>query len=510
MIDWTAALNFEQAARNVRGDTYGDWYRDPWGWPENEWAVQKAPHVLIARLNDHGAKRALPIEVPKENFVLRPAMLLDPIDRLAYQALVDSLSLGLIADMRDFAFGWRLPTENPSKGIYAKNAKQWEAFRDRLQGLGDDHQYGLATDIVSFFQSVSIARLEEDIRQRVQGNAVIDRIIDYLRSWDDIPSRGGLPQRCLASSVLAQFFLRPMDDLLALHVAGSAPRRGTTPVAACRWMDDVWVFSNHWSSLRAVQLDLQGCLWDLTLNLNAGKTHVREGEDLRRVIREYEHSAADFGLRRENPRPLEELVEKILADPEKASRTTIRFVTSRLRQHKLTLGLAGFVEKAPRLPHGADHLARLFRDLETWRDLESWYVAYFKDSGRTLEWAEYQLGTMFPSSQRASDAVIDLFAANLADGRLPILMVPLAAQRLAAWKPDDARGLIEQLARAGTYPHPFALRALAFAGLRAGVSKTTIRSLLQQFAETEPQLALLDARGFKALPVPEDFGGQET
>jgi hypothetical protein len=42
------------------------------------------------------------------------------------------------------------------------------------------------------------------------------------------------------------------------------------------------------------------------------------------------------------------------------------------------------------------------------------------------------------------------------------------------------------------------------------VSKATIRSLLQQFAETEPQLALLDARSFKALPVPEDFGGEAT
>lgn len=148
MIDWATALNFEQAAKNVRGDTYGDWYRDPWGWPENEWAAQRAPHVLTARLNDRGAKRALPIEVPKENFVLRPAMLLDPIDRLAYQALVDSLSTGLIADMREFVFGWRLPIEKPSKGAYAKNAKQWEGFRNRLQKFGDDYQYGLSTDIV--------------------------------------------------------------------------------------------------------------------------------------------------------------------------------------------------------------------------------------------------------------------------------------------------------------------------------------------------------------------------
>jgi hypothetical protein len=507
MIDWATALGFEQAAKNVRSDTYGDWYRDPWGWPENEWVAKKAPHILVARLNDRGAKRALPIEVPKENFVLRPAMLLDPIDRLAYQDLVDALSSGLISEMRDFVFGWRLPIDEPSKGVYAKNSKEWKAFRDRLQHLGDEHEYGLATDIVSFFQSVSISRLNEDLRQRLKTNAVIDRIIDYLRAWDGVPSRGGLPQRCLASSILAQFFLRPMDDLLALHLAGRASRRGTAPVAVCRWMDDIWIFSNHWSGVRAAQLDLQACLWDLTLNLNAGKTQVHEGEELRSVIREYEHSAADFGLSLADPRPLEELVEKILHDPEIASRTTIRFVTSRLRMYGLALHIDGFVDKARQLPHGADHLARLFRDLDTWRDLEGWYVDYLTDSGRSLEWAGYQLGTMFPNKERASDRVLRRFAEGLANAELPLLMVPLAAQRLAAWAPGEARGLIEQLSRGGTYAHPFALRALAFAGLPVGVSTATVRSLLQQFAETEPQLALLESRGFKPLPVVEDFGG---
>src|SRR5689334_9929186 len=99
MIDWSEALNFGQATKNVRGDTIGDWYRDPWGWPEIEWVSKEAPSLLIARLNDRGAKRALALDVPKENFVLRPAMLLDPLDRIAYQALVDSLSVQLAGDL---------------------------------------------------------------------------------------------------------------------------------------------------------------------------------------------------------------------------------------------------------------------------------------------------------------------------------------------------------------------------------------------------------------------------
>lgn len=508
MIDWLKALDFEQASKNVWNDIHGDWYRDPWGWPENLWLAQSAMEILVQRLDDTGAKRALPIGVPKENFVLRPAMLLDPVDRLAYQALVDCLSVVLIGNMRDFAFGWRLPTKEPSKGHYANNAHEWENFRTRLTSLADENPNGLSTDIVSFFHSVPVDRLNEDLRRTCKGNAVSERVISYLLSWGDVPSRGGIPQRCFASSVLAQFFMRPVDNLLALHIGGTANRSGNTAIAACRWMDDIWVFSKHWSGLRSAQLDLQECLWDLGLSLNAGKTHLYEGDELQRVVKEYEHSAADFGLEIGDERPLEELIERILDDPENASRTTIRFVTSRMRTHGLALHMDAFIEKARQMPHGADHLARLFRDFGTWRELEDWYLEYLGNSGRMIEWTAYQFGTMFPDSESVSKTLVRTFAEGLASGRLPLLMVPLVIQRLSRWDADVARGLIEQEARSGRYNHPFAVRAMAFSGLTVGVSTATTRSLLQQFTETIPQLAFLEGRDFKAVPVVSDFGGK--
>lgn len=98
-MEWSEATSFERAAKNVRSDIFGDWYRDPWGWPETEWTVREAVTILVDRLNDSGTKRTLPVQVPKENFVIRPAVLLDPIDRLAYKALVDSLSAELIGEL---------------------------------------------------------------------------------------------------------------------------------------------------------------------------------------------------------------------------------------------------------------------------------------------------------------------------------------------------------------------------------------------------------------------------
>src|SRR6267142_2605865 len=103
-MDWLKAINAGRSLSNVHNDVVGDWYRDPWNWAELRWVVKKAPELLASRLNDKGSKHAVPIDVPKENFVIRPALLLDPLDRLAYQALVDRLSATLVGKLHGWAY----------------------------------------------------------------------------------------------------------------------------------------------------------------------------------------------------------------------------------------------------------------------------------------------------------------------------------------------------------------------------------------------------------------------
>jgi hypothetical protein len=96
-VDWLKALDLERAVRNVEADVRGDWYRDPWGWREATWALKRSPEVYVQRLNSSGVAAAFPIDVVKENFGTRPAMVMDPVDRVIYQAMVDRLSVELIA-----------------------------------------------------------------------------------------------------------------------------------------------------------------------------------------------------------------------------------------------------------------------------------------------------------------------------------------------------------------------------------------------------------------------------
>ncbi len=115
-MDWLATLEFQLALKNVHLDVLGDWYRDPWRWAELDWLVPNhLEEYAVPRLNAGGVKQTAKLDVAKENFAVRPAVVLDPLDRLLYQALVDALSVRLIGSLPVWAYGWRLESKSRSR-----------------------------------------------------------------------------------------------------------------------------------------------------------------------------------------------------------------------------------------------------------------------------------------------------------------------------------------------------------------------------------------------------------
>jgi hypothetical protein len=45
-MDWLNELDLDLALYNVHNDILGDWYRDPWDWPELNWVVQQRPELM--------------------------------------------------------------------------------------------------------------------------------------------------------------------------------------------------------------------------------------------------------------------------------------------------------------------------------------------------------------------------------------------------------------------------------------------------------------------------------
>ena len=120
-IDWFNALDLKQAVENIKNEIPGDWYQDPWGWPELGFMLQKQQELIAENLNASGVRAVALLDVPKENWGTRPAVILDIADRLSYHALTDDLSVKLIGSMSPDVYGWRLPAVDPKPGIYSHN-----------------------------------------------------------------------------------------------------------------------------------------------------------------------------------------------------------------------------------------------------------------------------------------------------------------------------------------------------------------------------------------------------
>jgi hypothetical protein len=499
-INWASALDFSRAAENVRSEFYGDWHDDPWGWPEIDYILKSGPDLLVDHLGASGFRLPALVDVPKENWGSRPAVVLDILDRLAYQALVDRSSIDLIGDLNLGVYGWRLPPSGPKRGGYSHNNLQWDRYRDHLSA-STIFDAALRTDLVSCFASMPLDLVQGAIDDRLPKGAIRDRLLSMLAGFNATPTRSGLPQRSLASAVIANMYLAPLDDVLE-HYASDIPwlpllgrKKGTRRRSWVRWMDDMWLFGDDASLLRRAQLELQSAARSLGMHINSAKTDVLEGDDVAEQALQIEHSAVEDALKnRKDQEPLELLVDRLLESPETAGRTSLKFAVARMREHGSHYRIQEFLQLAARMPHAADSLAALFKDVFTRSSLQDWFLEYADSSWASFEWSIAHFMRMFPSQTKPRKALRDFVATRLADPKSSLPLVASCAQRLAEWDPQEARAVVRAVEPVTT--HPQSRRVLAIAALAAGERRTTVGKWLGQHDENLVTIKMLERMNY--------------
>lgn len=439
---------------------------------------------------------------------MRPAVVIEPLDRLLYQALTDRLSKRLIGRLPSWVFGWRLRRKNPAPGVMARNDFEWERQMVELSNCVGLMTYGFKTDIVSCFASMPAQLVCEEVERRAGSGAATSRLTDLLRGWEASPGRRGLPQRSLASAVLANMYLGVVDDVIEDYNAsvGAKGAFGLVKNVSTRWMDDIWVFGRDEGRLRRLQVDLQHAAREANLELNSAKTALLEGDALAEEALRVNHSAIDDALLTDpkpDLQPLEELIDEIIESPESTDRTSIHFAMVRMRAHDVQTRLPRLVDAAPRMPHGSDHVARAFRGFGLWKQLGDWYAELLDSDWGSFDWSVAQLGTMFPSRSDPGQAVVDgLLEALSRRPQLPLQA--LALQRLIKWAPDELRDLVRD--RADQWDHPLERRLLGLTSVALAEPRQRTRSLLGAYEENAITLRAVSERGFRSLPVVADFG----
>lgn len=499
---WQESLDLDLALANVQREYRGDWHKDPWEWPEHGYLLKKGRGVLNAWFTSTGCSEVSLIRVPKENWGIRPAVVMDPRDRIGYQAIVDLNSVKLIGDMSSSAYGWRLIPGSPAAGRYASDRIQWREYRSHIEAAGGWYEAALRTDIVSCFASMRPEVVLDEVSSRVGSNASIDRLATFLVGFDQLDARSGLPQRARPSSVLANLVMRRFDDVLTAHadeipdlmLTGAKP--GAPRMSFVRWMDDMWLFGEDAASMRRAQLALQETAMRFGLNLNSSKTEVLEGEDVHTKALEVELSAVDGGLLDQDPKPLEELIERVLDNPSAAGRTKVKFMISRMLEHGVHYREGDLVQAVPRMPHCADSLAWYMRTRFTQESLEEWFLSEIGSAWDLLQWPYSHFLGMFATNGKPTAALLDYVAERVADQNTELPFLAVAVQRLSAWNEGSARTTIGSTIGHRSDPHQ--RRVLTLAALAANETRRTCRNWLSQHAANDVTVQMLDDVGFRA------------
>jgi hypothetical protein len=193
-------LDVGGAADRVADDMGQDWVKDPIYRSDVLEAIYGDEEGVTRRIaRGDPPRRGLPVPVPKSSIALRPAVDLRTIDRVAYQALVDTFAFEVLADLPESVSGWRFEDDPEGPGDLADQSLEWRTHQAVVAGaLNQEPNYVLTADISNIPHDL--------LRDRVQNidGLVRNAVFDYISIWH--PRRIGVPQRVLASSLLANAF----------------------------------------------------------------------------------------------------------------------------------------------------------------------------------------------------------------------------------------------------------------------------------------------------------------
>jgi len=513
-------LDLPGGAKLAAAEMYGDWYRDPWGWPELFPAAVSsldAADDLHVGLRDGGEHhlQVQPffhlIDVPKTRLGVRPAVVQDPLSRLAYLSAVHSGLPKLNADLPDWVYGWRMRSGN----AVASGGSEWSAYVETLP-TREQPGFGLLTDITSFFASIRPERLEPIVYGRLGRVTAAHIIMDVVAAHDSLSTRSGLPQRSFASAVLAHAVLQPVDDALAAAAAS-----GRTTVR--RWMDDVSAEGDE-SALFALLMDLQERARQVGLELNASKTHlspVAETADTLRLedLREIKvPMTAVLGGAYQEPLFFEPDLEVLhgleswaLNNPTKVSRTVAKAILVSLTNNDEFSRYREWQGSARALPHAADSLGRYLRraaeqGVASWGELGNWFSEYQASVWGRLDWVSSQFGLVFPANH-IPGPVATVFQ-NWLKASSNLQQIAIAVQRLCTIAPVVSRNLIR--ARLDRTADPLLLRVFALGLLLAGDNRAAVKDVLVRDRRNHLLVRRLEQTNWQAPHVSKDFDLSST
>lgn len=211
------------------------------------------------------------IDVPKPSRLTRPGSILVPMDRLAYQIIINLIAPTVEGEIdRGRTFSNVLLNPDPEFAMFEASHTSWQRLQRTVRGHCENPQFThvIKTDVASFFERLYQHNLVNLLRACGCNGAAVNFLEQLLLAWMDRNSHG-IIQGIFPSDFLGNVYLHSLDSDLEV--------RGVT---STRFVDDLYIF--HPSKDAAVRGLIHLCrtLRREGLSLNEQKTDIVETSEL--------------------------------------------------------------------------------------------------------------------------------------------------------------------------------------------------------------------------------------
>lgn len=206
----------------------------------------------------------------KENFGIRKIAMINIVDRIVYQAILNKNVLGKEITSR-YSIHNYYPTLSKSKKAYLKSYKGFypKFIEEQRRTVYDMTRLRGEFDITAFYDNISHKVLRKMLDDSAIGTPELnDLLIKLLSKWSN--NGKGIPQGPDASSVLANFYLTPIDKYFE--------KQKDKNVDYFRYMDDMVIMANTEKDLYSQIEILTEQLYNLHLDLNT-KSEILQADD---------------------------------------------------------------------------------------------------------------------------------------------------------------------------------------------------------------------------------------
>jgi Reverse transcriptase (RNA-dependent DNA polymerase) len=156
----------------------------------------------------------------------------------------------------------RSPMRGTAWGFDSRNPWKNRFVADGIEILDKaEFPFMCRTDVSKYYPSIQIDLLQESLLMNGCDGQVVARIFAVLKFWQAFWDLNGLPIGSEASAVLSNFFLRPIDNLIAM-----------TGAQYKRYGDDMLIFSRDRPMGESITESLDDELRSLQLTRSVKKT----------------------------------------------------------------------------------------------------------------------------------------------------------------------------------------------------------------------------------------------